>query len=181
MKVYTQQDFDALTRDNDGYIHCPSGDWTQVDFGRTDKIRFDFGCRLGDGCELGNECKLGDWCTLGDRCRLGDRCTIGDCCELGDWCTLEGGRVRNAAYFFAGPIGSEGRTAYAYCDRNTGAISIRACCWFGDIDAFEQRVRKVHRGTAHETDYLSFAAFARARFARYTPTHILEFKEEPDV
>lgn len=163
MKAYTQQEFDVLTRDNDGYIHCPSGDWTQVDFGRADKIRFDSGCELGYGCELG------DWCELGDGCELGDWCKLGDECVLGDSCVLEGGRVRNAVYFSAGPIGGARCTAYAYCDIKTGGVYVRAGCWFGDIAAFEQYVREEHGGTAYETDYLAFAAFARARFARYTP------------
>ena len=32
---------------------------------------------------------------------------------------------------------------------------------------FDALVRDVHGGTQHETDYLAFAEFARARFARY--------------
>ena len=80
---------------------------------------------------------------------------------------MEAGRIQNAAFFFASNIGSENRTAYAYCDTQTGEMFIRAGCWFGNIDAFEQRVRDVHAGTHHETDYLAFAQFARARFARY--------------
>ena len=185
MKTYTQQDFEALVRDENGYLHCQAGDWSNVKFGGAANIVFAAGCtlgnwcKLGDDCKLGGDCTLGNWCTLGDDCtlgggcKLGDDCTLGDRCKLGDRCTLgdrckmEAGRVQNAAFFFASNIGSENRTAYAYCDTKMGEMFVRAGCWFGDIDAFEQRVRNVHAGTHHETDYLAFAQFARARFARY--------------
>lgn len=143
MKTYTQQDFDALVRDANGCLHCPTGDWTGVQFRGEHKIIFACGCTLGNGC------KLGEWCTLGNECMM------------------EGGRIQNATFFFVSNIGSENRTAYAYCDVKTGEIFVRAGCWFGGVDAFEQRVRYVHAGTHHETDYLAFAQFARARFARY--------------
>lgn len=40
MKKYTQADFDALKRDEKGYIHCDGGDWTNVDFKGADHIVF---------------------------------------------------------------------------------------------------------------------------------------------
>ena len=173
MKIYNQADFDALERNDDGYIVCECGDWSDVDFKGTDYVEFGDGCelgdrcRLGDGCELGGGCMLGNWCKLGDGCELGNECKLGDRCELGEGCALENGRVEHATYFFASNIGSANRTVYAYCNMMTGDIYIRAGCWFSDIDAFEQRVRDVHGGTQHEVDYIAFADFARARFARY--------------
>lgn len=157
MKKYTQAEFDAIERDEYGYKHLPSGDWTDVDFGGQMRLIF------GDGCTLGNVCKLGDECTLGNEC------TLGDWCKLGDECTLERGRVQNAAFFFASNIGSANRTAYAYCNTKTGEIFVRAGCWFSDLPAFIERVKSVHGGTQHEVDYLAFAEFAKARFARYMP------------
>lgn len=59
MKTYTQQDFDTLVRDVNGYLHCPAGDWSNVKFGGADKIVFAAGCTLGDDCELGDRCELG--------------------------------------------------------------------------------------------------------------------------
>ena len=151
MKKYTQADFDALARDEEGYLCIPPGDWTDVDFGDQAKMIFS------------DRCKLGNWCTLGDRCKLGDGCTLGDRCKL------ESERVQNATFFFASNIGSENRTAYAYCNMKTGEIFVRAGCWFSDLPAFIERVKSVHGGTQHETDYLAFAEFAKARFARYQP------------
>ena len=155
MKKYTQEDFDSIQRDADGFKHLPKGDWTAVDFRSEGRLAFE------DDCELGDDCKLGNWC------KLGDRCTLGSCCTLGDECPLESGCVHNATYFFVSNIGSENRTAYAYCDRDSGEIFIRAGCWFSGIDDFIQRVRDVHGGTQHETDYLAFAEFAKMRFAQY--------------
>ena len=236
---YTQTDFDKLKRGEDGYIHAPVGDWSEVDFGGTDKLRIadcsilgndcelgdecvlgrycwlgdecvlgddcvlGYGCALGYGCVLGNrskigsycrignacklgklcwlgdrcvlyhdcvlgnDCRLGDECMLGDECVLGDNCVLGDRCHLGRLCSLEGRRVPNAAYFIVTNIGSRNDDAYAYCNTATGEIYVRAGCWFGSIDEFVERVHEVHAGTQHETDYIAFAEFARARFGRY--------------
>ena len=163
MKKYTQAEFDAIERDEYGYKHLPSGDWSGVDFGGQMKLIFGDCCTLGDECTLGDACRLGNWCTLGNACRLGNWCTLGDACRL------EGGRVQNAAFFLASNIGSKNRTAYAFCDTKTGEIFVRAGCWFSNLPAFIERVKNVHGGTQHETDYLAFAEFAKARFARYLP------------
>lgn len=167
MKRYTQADFNALVRDEDGYLRLPTGDWCGVYFDGADRLIFANVCKLGNGCKLGNYCRLDDDCKLGNRCKLGNDCKLGDWCKIGTNCTMESGRVQNAAFFFVSNIGSENRTAYAYCNAKTGDIYVRAGCWFSGLDDFIKRVRDVHGGTQHETDYLAFAEFARARFAWY--------------
>ena len=142
---------------------CELGNWCKLG----DGCELGNYCELGNCCELGNYCELGNCCELGDYCKLGDCCKLGNCCKLGDYCTMENGRIHNATYFFVSNIGSENRTAYAYCDRDSGEVFIRAGCWFSGIEDFIQRVQDVHQGTQHETDYLAFAAFAKARFAQY--------------
>ena len=200
---YTQADFAALKRGEDGYIKLPRGDWSEVAFGGADGLHIAAGsilgngcklgdgcmlgyrcmlgngCHLGDGCVLGDGCRLGNWCELGNGCTLGDGCMLGDGCELGrrcklgaqcalgDRCTLEGGRVPNATYYIVTNIGSRNDSAFAYCNTATGEIYVRAGCWFGGIDEFIARVHEVHAGTQHESDYIAFAEFARARYARY--------------
>lgn len=97
----TQTEFDALKRNEIGYLVIPEcTDCTDIDFGAVDRVIFgdccklgngcELGsnCELGDGCELGNDCKLGEWCTLGDRCKLGNGCELGDWCKLGNGCVL---------------------------------------------------------------------------------------------
>ena len=233
MKKYTQYEFEAIVRDEDGCLRLPTGDYSDIDFARKNKIIFadksilgnycelgdecmlgdecalgnwcklGIGCKLGYRCVLGNWCLLGNWCVLGERCKLGNDCVLGNDCELGNGCglgngcilgngcvlgdrcylgdgcvlglrcrlgsgcTLEGGRVQNAAYYIVTNIGSRNDAAYAYCDTETGDIYVRAGCWFGGIDEFIARVHEVHAGTQHETDYIAFAEFARARFGRY--------------
>ena len=51
-------------------------------------------------------------------------------------------------------IGSENRKAYFYVDEN-GNMFVRAGCWFSDMAAFKERVKKVHAGTTHEKTYLA--------------------------
>ena len=51
-------------------------------------------------------------------------------------------------------IGSKNRKAYFYIDDN-GNMFVRAGCWFSDMAAFKERVKKVHAGTIHEKTYLA--------------------------
>lgn len=91
MNVYMQADFDALTRDADGYLHVPTGDWSAIKFNGANKLIFESGCKLGYYCTLGKYCALGNGCKLGIGCTLGDGCTLGGCCTLGEYCALGNG------------------------------------------------------------------------------------------
>ena len=97
----TQAEFNALKRNENGYLVIPDGtDCTEIAFKRIDRIEFGkycelgdeselgYWCRLGEGCELGDECVLGDYCTLGSECKLGDECELGYGCQLGDRCEI---------------------------------------------------------------------------------------------
>lgn len=179
MKVFTQADFETLARDDNGFLHLPSGDWSAVNFNGASKLIFSHDCilgdyctlgddcTLGDNCKLGNFCELGSRCKLGDGCKLGDECTLGDECKLGDGCSLANGKVQNATFFKTSNIGSRNDTAYCYCNTVTGDVYVRAGCWFSGVDDFIKCVRQVHAGTQHEMDYLAMAEFAKARFAQY--------------
>ena len=131
MRNLTQAEFDAMERNEDGYIVIPGRtDCVEIGFRGLNKIKLGAGCELGFGHELGDECELGDGCTLGIGCELGDWCTLGNGCTLGRGCTLgygcklgefinvratfEGGRVRNGLHLTVGNIGSEHRTAYFF-------------------------------------------------------------------
>ena len=41
-----------------------------------------------------------------------------------------------------------------------GEMFVRAGCWFSDMAAFRERVKKVHAGTIHEKTYLAACDFA---------------------
>lgn len=107
MHKMTQAEFDALKRNEDGFLVIPDNtDCTAIEFNTADRVIFGNCCKLGDYCRLGDECELGNWCklgygcelgnyctlssncVLGDDCELGDRCILGDRCKLGDGCTL---------------------------------------------------------------------------------------------
>ena len=59
MKKWTQAEFDALERDEYGFMRLGTGDFTDVDFRGTDKMVFGDCCKLGVGCELGGGGTLG--------------------------------------------------------------------------------------------------------------------------
>ena len=62
--------------------------------------------------------------------------------------------MKNGRYVTVDRIGSENRKAYFYIDDN-GNMFVRAGCWFSDMAAFKERVKKVHAGTIHEKTYLA--------------------------
>ena len=178
MRKMTQAEFDALKRNEIGYLVIPDGtDCTEIDFGAAERVILGYGCKLGDCCKLGDECKLGDCCELGDECKLGGWCKLGDGCKLGNGCelgydcklgeyidvraTFDGGRVQDGLYVQIGNIGSKHRTAYFYIDKD-GTMFVRAGCWFSGMDEFKTRVKSVHGGMIYEAQYMAACAYAEA-------------------
>ena len=90
-------------------------------------------------------------------CPAGDYTAIksfGERCRFGEGCSYENGAVKNGHYVAVDRIGRENRKAYFYIDEN-GNMFVRAGCWFSDMTAFKERVKKVHAGTIHEKTYLA--------------------------
>lgn len=90
-------------------------------------------------------------------CPTGDYTAIksfGEQCSFGERCSYENGAVKNGRYVAVDRIGSANRKAYFYIDDN-GNMFVRAGCWFSDMAAFKERVKKVHAGTIHEKTYLA--------------------------
>ena len=135
MKKYTQADFDNFKVDEYGHKICPAGDYTAIK-------GFGAQCRFGEQCIFGERCDFGKWCDFGKGCRFGERCSY------------ENGAVKNGRYVAVDRIGSKNRKAYFYIDDN-GNMFVRAGCWFSDMAAFKERVKKVHAGTIHEKTYLA--------------------------
>ena len=95
-------------------------------------------------------------------CPAGDYTAIksfGEGCSFGGWCRFENGAVKNGRYVAVDRIGREHRKAYFYIDKN-GNMFVRAGCWFSDMAAFKERVKKVHAGTIHEKTYLAACELA---------------------
>lgn len=183
MKKYTQADFDNFDVDDYGHKICPAGDYTAIknfdtgcSFGEGchfgtwcrfgEECRFSerciFGalCIFGEGCRFGKQCSFGEGCIFGAGCIFGEGCRFGAGCRFGEWCrfdagcSYENGTVQNGCYVAVDRIGRENRKAYFYIDDN-GNMFVRAGCWFSDMAAFKERVKKVHAGTIHERAYLA--------------------------
>ena len=141
MKKYTQADFDTFEVDKFGRKICPTGDYTAIKgFGEK--------CRFGEGCSFIKQCSFGAYCHFGKGCGFGAYCIFGE------RCSYENGAVKNGRYVAVDRIGSANRKAYFYIDDN-GNMFVRAGCWFSDMAAFKERVKKVHAGTIHEKTYLA--------------------------
>ena len=135
MKKYTQADFDNFKVDEYGHKICPAGDYTAIK-------------------GFGAQCSFGEQCIFGALCIFGEQCIFDEGCRFGEQCSYENGAVKNGRYVAVDRIGSENRKAYFYIDDN-GNMFVRAGCWFSDMAAFKERVRKVHAGTIHEKTYLA--------------------------
>ena len=182
MKIYTQEEFDAIPRNEYGWKVCPTGNYSTIkdfpsrcDFGMgcifgefcsfVDGSRFGACCSFGAGCDFGAECRFGVGSRFGARCNFGDECKFGEwfrfgeMCRFGAECTYESGRVHNGRYVAVDRIGRELRKAYFI--RGDEGLFVRAGCWFGTFDEFEKRVHEVHKGTRHERDYINALIFAR--------------------
>lgn len=135
MKKYTQADFDNFEVDKYGRKICPAGDYTAMK-------------SFGEGCSFGA------WCIFGALCIFGERCDFGALCNFGEGCSYENGAVKNGRYVAVDRIDNTNRKAYFYTDDN-GNMFVRAGCWFSDMAAFKELVKKVHAGTIHEKTYLA--------------------------
>ena len=129
MKKYTQADFDNFKVDEYGHKICPAGDYTAMK-------------SFGEGCIFGK------WCKFSEECNFSEECSFGE------GCSYENDTVKNGRYVAVDRIGSKNRRAYFYIDDN-GNMFVRAGCWFSDMAAFKERVKKVHAGTIHEKTYLA--------------------------
>ena len=67
--------------------------------------------------------------------------------------------MKNGHYVAVDRIGSACRKTYFYIDAN-GDMFVRDGCWFSDMAAFKERVKKVHAGTIHEKTYLAACELA---------------------
>ena len=135
MEKYTADDVKGFEHDEDGYLICPSGDYTDVD-------RFGGGCRFGACCSFGVGCRFGA------------------CCRFGERCDFEIGCVKNGEYFACDRIGSKRRKTYFFRDGG-GEMYVRAGCWFSSLDDFVKRVKDVHGGTKYEKEYLAAVELAK--------------------
>jgi hypothetical protein len=80
MKVYTQEEFDALPEVK-GIKQCPKGDYSAVRV-------FSTRCSFAAGSRFGSESSFKSGCIFGSLCVFGDKCIFGNFCEFGSWCSF---------------------------------------------------------------------------------------------
>ena len=124
-----------------------------------ERCDFGEGCSFGEQCIFGERCDFGKWCSFDEGCIFGEWCIFDELCRFGERCSYENGTVKNGRYVAVDRIGSKNRKAYFYIDEN-GNMFVRAGYWFSDIEAFKERVKKVHAGTIHEKTYLAACELA---------------------
>ena len=66
-----------------------------------------------------------------------------------------------------GPIGS--RCAYLQSFLTDAGVMVRAGCWYGDIAAFERRMKSEHGDNAHGREYAAAIAMIRAHATIWMP------------
>ena len=137
MKKYTQEEFDAFDVIN-GVRMCPTGDYSDIN-------------AFGEGCSFG------EWCRFGEGCSFGERCSFGEGCRFGEGCSHEG--LTNSTYFACDRIGSEKRKTYFF--RSEEGLFVRAGCFFGTMEEFENRVKEVHKSTKYEKEYMAAIMLAK--------------------
>lgn len=141
MKKYTAEDLKGFEKDEEGWIMCPAGDYTEI-------ASFPERCSFGAGCSFGERCSFGEWCSFGAECRL------------------EGGHIAAPGYplLTFGGFGSANRTTYAF--NCSDGIVIRCGCFSGSLEEFREKVRERHGDTPFAIEYLVIADLIERRFSR---------------
>jgi len=138
MKQYTQEDFNNLPVDENGYKQCPSGDYTLI------KV-------FGESCSFGKYCSFSEWCSFGEKCSFGKYCSFSEWCSFGKSCSFEDNAGKGDKILQI-RAGSGMRTSTAFL-LDTG-IFIRSGCFFGTLDTFIETVKKTHRDNNHGKAYM---------------------------
>lgn len=102
------------------------------------------------------QCPSGDYTLIQ---KFPERCSFGECCSFGEWCKCEFGEF--TAMYTAGGFGPEGRTTYFF-HMADGSICVRCGCFAGNINEWENRVKKTHGNGVLAESYLLIGKAVRA-------------------
>ena len=159
MKKYTAENLKGFEKNEEDWIICPAGDYTEIK-SFPERCRFGAGCSFGEGCSFGADCSFGEWCRFGAGCRFGEGCSFGERCGF------EGGHIAAPGYpllIFSG-FGSVNRATYAF--NCTDGVVIRCGCFSGSLEEFREKVRERHGNTPLAIEYLAIADLIERRFSR---------------
>lgn len=160
MHKMTQAEFDALKRNEDGFLVIPDNtDCTAIEFNTADRVIFGNCCKLGDYSILGDECEFGNWCKLGNDCELGEWCKLGDC--INARATFEGGRVQDGLQMKISNTLNRYQTVYFYIDKYE-VIFIQVGNWFGYLNDFKAYIEDINSNATYEELYSAMCDYAKA-------------------
>lgn len=129
MKKYTLEDFKGFERNNEGFILCPSGDYSDIKKFPA-LCRFGSDCVFGEGCVFGSWCRFGNNCSFGNVCRFGYVCGFADSCSFGECCIFDNGcRVGECCSFGNGCSFGDGCSFGCAC-------GFGKCCKFDKYSIF---------------------------------------------
>ena len=132
MKIFTQEEFDALPLNKFGGRLVPA-------FSDLSLIKsFGEGCSFGKFCSFGEYCSFGEGCSFGENCSFGEYCSFGESCRFGQGCKLIGLKIIN--YKAVDRIGNSKQKLYCWNLENN--LYFRAGCFFGKKDELLEKVEK---------------------------------------
>lgn len=102
------------------------------------------------------QCPSGDYTLIQ---KFPERCSFGKWCSFGEWCKCEFGEF--TAMYTAGGFGSEGRTTYFFHMADE-SICVRCGCFAGNINEWENQVKKTHGNGVLAESYLLIGKAVRA-------------------
>ena len=138
MKIFTQQDVDAIQRDENGWLNYPTGDYSAIK-------------TFGKGSSFGKESSFGTGSSFGEWSVFGEGSSFGAGCEF------EGKGKAKGGYplLSFGGLGRANRTTYAF--NLESGIWIRCGCYLGTLKEFRAQVTKTHNDNQFAREYLAIA------------------------
>ncbi|MEI7578554.1 MAG: hypothetical protein WCJ58_00785 [bacterium] len=142
MKIFTQEEFDALPLEQFGRRIVPAfSDLRLVkNFGNS-SCSFGEYCSFGEDCSFGSSCSFGEYCRFGENCSFGKYCSFGEDCSFGEGCKLFDLKIIN--YKAVDRIGNSKQKLYCWNLENN--LYFRAGCFFGKKDELLEKVEKEYR------------------------------------
>ena len=114
--------------------------------------------QYGDAWVYGNAKVYGDALVCGNAKVYGDAKVFGNAEVCGNAKVFG-----NADYATVHGFGSACRTTTFFRDKHEG-VSVKCGCFFGTLEEFREKVKRTHRGTKYEREYLTIADLMEKHF-----------------
>ena len=101
MKVWTQEEYDAVRTDMNGAYNLGSGNFKGIDFRGRHKVVIGPQSMLGDDVRLGVGCEIGERSDIGDRFSDGGNLKVGKHCHFGEDAHIEENAIVDRGTCFA--------------------------------------------------------------------------------